>query len=385
MHILVINSGSSSLKYKLFDMGTEAVLTSGAVADIGGDSAAPAGGRPVRNHEEALAIALGELAGTIGGGAIDAIGHRVVHGGPDLFAPTIVDRRVRSAIAAHSDLAPLHNPANLMGIEAAGRLRPKVPQVAVFDSGFHHTMPAVAATYALPRDLARSHGLRRYGFHGTSCAWSLGAASSYLARPAESLNLIVAHLGAGASVTAIRAGRSVDTSMGLSPLGGLMMQTRAGDLDPGIVLKVLREGMSLAALDQVLNHESGVKALAGEADMMTVAERSWRGDADAAFAREAYAYRVAHYVGAYAGLAWPLDALVFTGGIGENDAELRSAVIDLLPQLGFKVDGVANNNGSAAPVRSVRAMAAGPELLVVRADEELQIARETVSVLRTAK
>ncbi|MCW5713717.1 MAG: acetate/propionate family kinase [Bauldia sp.] len=374
MRILILNSGSSSLKYKLYEIEGERVLARGAI-NVGATG-------PIRDHREALSEALAAVA-AVGAGGIDAIGHRVVHGGEAYSAPAFVDDRVRRAIADNAVLAPLHNPANLLGIDAAMTLRPGTPQVAVFDTAFHRTIPPIAATYPLPRDVSERYGIRRYGFHGTSCAWSVGAAAEFLQRPRDAINLIIAHLGAGASVTAIRNGKSVETSMGLSPLEGVMMQTRAGDLDPAILLLLLRAGMPVDALDRMLNHESGVMGISGDADMLTSARRAAAGDGDACFAREMYSHRVAKYVGAYAGLAWPLDAIVFTGGVGENDAEIRRAICERLPQLGLRLDPTRNEEPDGTSVRSLRSGRDGPELLVVEADEELEIAREAVAVLRT--
>lgn len=377
MRVLVLNSGSSSIKYKLFDMPGEAVVAMGVISGIDAEAGDGAG------YERGLAAIFAALSAMAAdGGRVDAIGHRVVHGGADFSAPVLIDDAVTATIAADVGLAPLHNPANLKGIAAARKARPGVPQIAVFDTAFHRTMPSVAATYPLPRDVAQRHGIRRYGFHGTSCAWSLAAAAAHFARPEEELNLIVAHLGAGASVTAVRAGRSVDTSMGLTPLEGVMMQTRAGDIDPAIVVALMRAGMTADDIDHLLNHESGVKAISGEADMRRVAERAAKGDADAAFAREMYAHRVAKYVGAYAGLVWPLDALVFTGGVGENDAAMREAICARLPQLGLNLDRDRNAEPADGGVRRISAADSRPEVLVIRANEELQIARETVDLVR---
>ncbi|MGD0024413.1 MAG: acetate/propionate family kinase [Xanthobacteraceae bacterium] len=394
MHVLVVNSGSSSIKYQLFDMRGEQVLAKGLIANIAPEESVTAAAteapapRHVKNHEEGLKelfTAIESAGAARKGWRLDAIGHRVVHGGPRFDAPVIIDDAVCQAIGEQAILAPLHNPANLAGILAARRHQPELPQVAVFDTAFHHGMPAIASTYALPRPLARQHGIRRYGFHGTNCAWSLAAAASYLKRDAESLNIIVAHLGAGASVTAIRAGRSVDTSMGMSPLEGLMMQTRCGDIDPAILLQLLRSGLSLAELDHQLNFHSGVMGICGEGDMLTVARRSLAGDRDAMFAREMYAYRASKYISGYAGIVWPLDALVFTAGIGENDSWVRAAVCRQLRHLGIKLDPALND---LAPTRDVRSVRAGPsevDVLVVPANEELQIARETVATVLTAQ
>lgn len=381
MRVLVLNSGSSSIKYKLYDMEEKAILARGAISNIG--VAGPtdgSSGASANDHRDGLSLALAAVA-SADDAPIDAIGHRVVHGGAAYSASALIDDRVCEAISDNAKLAPLHNPPNLLGIEAARRLRPGIPQVAVFDTAFHRSIPAVAATYPLPQELARRHGIRRYGFHGTSCAWSLGAASRFLNLPKDRLNIIVAHLGSGASVTAIRAGKSIDTSMGLSPLEGVMMQTRAGDLDPMIEMLLLRSGMKVEELDRILSHESGVKGVAGSADMIAVAHRAAAGDPDARFAREMYAYRVAKYVGAYAGLVWPLTALVFTGGVGENDGKIREAICGSLPQLSLQLDPALNSQPRGETVRSLRSSSGGPDILVVSADEELEIARETVAVV----
>lgn len=392
MYVLVVNSGSSSIKYQLFDMRDEQVLAKGLIANItpAGSAAIPAkneaAAKPVKDHEAGLKEVFAALeTASVGprGRAFDAIGHRVVHGGPEFDAPILIDDAVCAAIAAQSVLAPLHNPANLAGILAARRHQRDLPQVAVFDTAFHHGMPVVAATYALPQAIACQHRIRRYGFHGTNCAWCLAASAAHLQRDPASLNIIVAHLGAGASVTAVRAGRSADTSMGMTPLEGLMMQTRSGDIDPGILLQLLRAGLNPAELDHLLNFRSGVMGICGEADMLAVARRSLTGDPDATLARDMYCYRAAKYIGAYAGTVWPLDALVFTGGVGENDAWVRTRICDGLQQLGLRLDP-ALNAMPAENLRSIRGSGAGAEILVVPANEELQIARETVAVLRTA-
>ena len=391
MRVLVVNSGSSSIKYQLLEMATEQVVAKGLIAHLTLDppssaSAAPAAA-PHKNHAAGLEELFATLDAAGAGpkaGAIAAIGHRIVHGGARFAAPTLIDDAVCEAIAAQSVLAPLHNPANLAGILAARQRLPDVPQVAVFDTAFHHGIPAVAATYALPPSVARAHGIRRYGFHGTNCAWCLAAAADHFGRPPGELNLIVAHLGAGASVTAIRAGRSIDTSMGMTPLEGLMMQTRSGDIDPAVPLLLLRNGMSAAEIDQLLNFRSGVGGICGESDMLTVARRSLAGDPDASFARDMYGYRAAKYIGAYAGLVWPLDALVFTAGVGENDARIRAQICARLPQLGITLDP-ALNEASAPRLRAIGAPDSRTAVLVIPANEELQIARETVSVLAAAR
>ncbi len=363
-------------------MDGERVLARGQITGIGDEDG---DGSPLRSHDDGLSAAFDAITSELSadGGDVDAIGHRVVHGGAEFSKPALVDDAVMAAIEANAPLAPLHNPPALHAIEAARRLRPGVPQIAVFDTAFHRTIPPVASTYPIPSALAQKHGFHRYGFHGTSCAWSLTAASEHLRRPAGSLNVIIAHLGAGASVTAVKGGRSVDTSMGVSPLEGLMMQTRSGDIDPSIVLMLLRSGRTVEELEDILNHQSGVKAISGDADMRTVAERAEAGDPDATLAREMYVHRISKYVGAYAGLAWPLDALIFTGGVGENDAWVRRAVCSSLPQLGLVLDDERNQAPSDVTARAIHSQESSASILVIRADEERQIARETVATIES--
>jgi acetate kinase len=314
-------------------------------------------------------------------GHVEAVGHRVVHGGSEFVAPALVDPRTDAAIERLAALAPLHNPSNLAGIRAARRRLPGVPQVAVFDTAFHQTMPEVARRYPLPQAVVKRLKIRRYGFHGINCAWCLSAAAAFYSCPPTSLNLIIAHLGAGASVSVIRAGRSIDTSMGMSPLEGLMMQTRSGDIDPAIVLALLQSGLAIDQVDVMLNRQSGVVALAGQADMRTVAERARGGDAHSSLAREMYAYRASKYEASYAGVAWPLDAIVFTGGIGENDATMRTMTCARLPHLGVLLDEAANAAGPGEAARSIADPGSSLDVLVIKAGEERQIARETIATI----
>jgi acetate kinase len=377
MRILVLNSGSSSLKYRLISFGGgENVVGTGTIS-IGGRSASAA---EVETHAEAFAVALRKMRAEQNE-RVDAVAHRVVHGGT-LLEAKVIDERVESIIAANAVLAPSHNPAALVGIHAAREYFPEAVQVAVFDTAFHAGLPTIAASYPLPRDLSIGGlAIRRYGFHGISCAWCLRQAAEHLGKPPAQLNLIVAHLGAGASITAIRDGRSADTSMGMTPLEGLMMQRRSGDLDPAIVIQLARAGHSLDEIEVLLNRQSGVFAIAGEDEMAKVAGRARAGDEDAILARAMYAYRVQKYMGAYAGAVWPLDAIVFTGGVGENDGEIRSEICRGLPQLGVELDEKANQ---AEPGRAPRRIGGGRgvAILVIPANEELQIARETARLLR---
>jgi acetate kinase len=375
--ILVLNSGSSSLKYRLFDLDGERVLASGLVERIGEPSAAT-GQPPVPDHRAAIAGIVRQLeaSGSLSGGAdLSGIGHRVVHGGEDFAAAAVVDERVLAAIRAAVPLAPLHNPPNLLGIEVCRELWPEVPQVAVFDTAFHQTMPPYAYRYALPEQCYSQGRIRRYGFHGTSFAYVTRQAAAYLGRPVEALNLIALHLGNGASACAIAGGRSVDTSMGLTPLAGLMMGTRCGDIDPGVLLHLL-EAPDRSAVDvaRLLNRDSGLKGVAGSNDMRDVLARAEAGEAGARLAVEMYCYRIKHYVGAYFAALGRVDALVFTGGIGEHAAPIRSGVCAGLQGLGIVLDETANR--ALVPGIAAIQQGDGIRVLVVPTDEELEIARQ---------
>ncbi|UYN82720.1 MAG: acetate kinase [Microcella sp.] len=365
MRVFVVNSGSSSIKYQLVDVETEHVVLSGLLERIGHD-----GGDAV-DHEAGMRLVLERLGSHAA--SIAAVGHRVVHGGSRFTAPTRIDDEVEQAIAALVPLAPLHNPANLAGIRAARLALPDVPHVAVFDTAFHQSMPPAAYTYAIDRGVAAEHGIRRYGFHGTSHQFVAERAAALLDRPLETLKLIVLHLGNGSSVTAVDAGRSIDTSMGLTPLAGLVMGTRSGDVDPGVLLHLLRSGLSGTELDSVLNASSGMVGLTGSADMRDVEAAFEAGDADAALALDVWAHRIRHYVGAYLAQLGGLDAVVFTAGIGENSSSLRARALDGLGHLGLEIDADRN----AARSRDARVISADDApiaVLVVPTDEELAIA-----------
>jgi acetate kinase len=323
MTILVLNAGSSSLKYKLFTMEPIQVLAEGIVEEIGEGEYHDA---LVRMESVLREHGLASLA------EVDAVGHRVVHGGERFVESTRIDAAVIEAIEALIPLAPLHNPANLEGIRTAMALAPAVPQVAVFDTAFHQTMPSVAYRYALPRDLYKEVGIRRYGFHGTSHAYVARRAAMKLDQMPDTVNLITLHLGNGASVCAIKGGKSVDTSMGFTPLEGLVMGSRSGDIDPAILFFLARErGYSLDELDRLLNRESGLEGLCGEHDMRRIHARIAEGDRDAALALEIFVYRIRKYIGAYVAVLGRVDALIFTGGIGENDAVVREQILRDLP------------------------------------------------------
>jgi acetate kinase len=306
-----------------------------------------------------------------------------VHGGERFSAPALIDDQVVEAIREQVPLAPLHNPANLLGIETALATFPDTPQVAVFDTAFHRTMPPRAHRYALPRDLADRLGIRRYGFHGTSHAYVSRLAAAHLGKPLAELNLLTMHLGNGASVAAVAGGRCVDTSMGFTPLEGLVMGTRTGDLDPAVVLYLQREaGMSLDQVDELLNKQSGLKGLTGVNDMREIQRRAAAGDQAAREAFDLYCYRIRKYAGAYAAALGHLDALVFTAGIGEHSATVRAGVCDGLEGFGVRLDPARNHLPSNGP-RTVSSDDSTVAVLVVPTDEELEIAEQTLVAVRS--
>ena len=369
--VLVINCGSSTVKYQLLaaDAGR---LLAGGVEEV-----------PARDHRGAFGRIGAALSrsGALAAGSLAAIGHRVVHGGERFQAPARIDAAVCAAIRELAVLAPLHNPANLIGIEVCREAFPDVPQVAVFDTAFHQTLPAHAYRYAVPEAWYRRFGVRRYGFHGTSHRWVAERAAEALGRPLAALNLITLHLGNGASAAAIRAGRCVDTSMGLTPLEGLVMGTRSGDLDPAVPLFVQRAaGLAPEAADAALNQDSGLLGLAGTSDMRELLARERAGDERARLALELYCYRIRKYLGAYSAVLGRVDAVVFTGGIGENAARVRSLACTGLELLGIAVDERANV-AAAGEVAEIGSPGTPVRALVVRTNEELQIARETLATL----
>lgn len=385
--VLVVNTGSSSLKYQLVDPATGDRLARGLIERIGESGSVlhhEAAGQPAVEQvqdlpDHAAALALMMQALTASGADIAgllAVGHRVVHGGERYREPVIVDDSVQAVIEELAPLAPLHNPAGLLGIVELRRLLPDVPQVAVFDTAFHATMPAEASTYALPTELSARLGLRKYGFHGTSYRYVTRRAAEELGVALDAVNLVVCHLGNGASMAAIRAGASVDTTMGMTPLQGLVMGTRSGDIDPGVVLHLLRVGgLGLDEVDALLNRESGLKGLAGHQDMRTVRARAEAGDDAALRALAVYAYRIRSYIGAYLAAVPGVHALVFTAGIGEHDARLRAEVCDPLEHLGIRLDP-ARNEADGGGVRVIDDGAGPIRILVVPTDEEAEIARQ---------
>ena len=369
--VFVLNTGSSSVKFRVVDVETGEAAASGLIERIG-----EAGGGAV-DHRSAIASILESLADV----PIDAVGHRIVHGGDRFVEATLIDDRVERAIEELAPLAPLHNPPGVLGIRAARAELPAVPQVAVFDTAFHAGLPAAARTYAIDRDVALRHGIRRYGFHGSSYRIVSERTARLLGRPLSDLRLIVLHLGNGASAAAISGGRSVDTSMGMTPLEGLVMGTRSGDVDPAILLYLARNaGFDVDGLDRLLNKGSGILGLSGIGDMRELTTAAEAGHQDAVLALDVYTHRLRHYIGAYAAVLGGVDALVFTGGVGENSAVVRAGAVAGLDFLGFGLDAAANSARSSS-ARDISAPGSNARVLVVPTDEELQIARETAALL----
>lgn len=394
MKILVFNCGSSSLKFELLEIGGGAErqrLARGVFQEIGPKAHATmeaAGGRkfaaaaPVADHRAAALRALAWLAEARGAPRPDAIAHRIVHGGESVRGPAIADDQVIAALEAASRFAPLHNPPAIETLKAAREKFPDAPAVVVADTSFHRTLPPHARNYAIPRALADRHEIRRYGFHGVGHAWMLERYAALAGRPAPGLNLITLQLGAGCSVAAIRAGRSVDTSMGLTPLEGLMMATRSGDLDPAIVSYLASaEGLSPTAVESVLNHESGLRGVSGFSDDMRELERVAPSHPAAALAIEMFCYRARKYIGAYLAALGRADAIIFGGGIGENSVAIRERVCAGLELFGVAFDAARNRGASGREAR-FSADGGAVELWVVPLDEELWIARAAARLLR---
>jgi acetate kinase len=370
--VFVVNSGSSSIKYQLVDVETGAAVVGGIIERIGAKAS------QAKDHVAGMKIALDAL-GT--GHNITAVGHRVVHGGTIFTEATVITDAVQRQIESLAPLAPLHNPANLVGIRAAITALPGIPQVAVFDTAFHKTLKPEAYTYAIDATLAAKHGVRRYGFHGTSHKYVSERAAEFLGRPLKDTKTIVLHLGNGASACAVDGGESIDTSMGMTPLAGLVMGTRSGDLDPAILSYLHREaGLGFDDLDTLLNNRSGLVGLAGEGDMRDVQDAASAGDDKAELALAVYRHRLRHYIGAYLAQLGRLDALVFTAGVGENSASLRAAAVDGLEGLGISVDP-ARNASTAKDARYISPDGSPVAVLVIPTNEELEIARQTLAVI----
>ncbi|AFC51031.1 MULTISPECIES: acetate kinase [Mycobacterium] len=376
--VLVINSGSSSVKFQLVDPDSGTALSTGLVERIGEE------GSPVPDHDAALRRAFDTLADdgidlkTCG---VVAVGHRVVHGGNAFYEPTPLDDAVIARLGELSDLAPLHNPPSLKGIEVARRLLPDIPHIAVFDTGFFHDLPPAAATYAIDRDLAQRHQIRRYGFHGTSHRYVSEQAAAFLDRPPGDLKQIVLHLGNGCSASAIAGTRPIDTSMGLTPLEGLVMGTRSGDIDPSVVSYLSHTaGMGVDDVETMLNKRSGVLGLSGERDFRRLRRMIESGDESAQLAYSVFTHRLRKYVGAYLAVLGHTDVISFTAGIGENDAAVRRDAVAGMEELGIVLDE-RRNLGGGKGARQISADDSPIAVLVIPTNEELAIARDCVNVL----
>ena len=397
MKVLVINCGSSSLKYQLIDSDSEKVLAKGLCERIGIDGSQlthqPAGKDKITtkaempDHTVAVQMVIDALTDAENGviaslDEIDAVGHRIVHGGEKFASSVVITDEVMKAIEECNDLAPLHNPANLIGINSCKKIMPGVPMVAVFDTAFHQTMPEKAYLYGLPYEYYEKYKVRRYGFHGTSHDFVSKRAAEILGKDRKDLKIIVCHLGNGASITAVQNGQSVDTSMGMTPLEGLIMGTRSGDIDPAIVSFVAeKEGLSFAQMSDVLNKKSGVQGLSGvSSDFRDLDMAAQEGNERAKATLETYAYRVAKYIGAYVAAMNGVDIIAFTAGVGENNQTVRALVSKYFAYLGTEVDLEKNK------IRGEEVILSTPEskvtVMVVPTDEELAIARETVRLTK---
>ena len=402
MKIFVINTGSSSIKYELFDMDHHKIAAEGMAEKIGEDSGILTHKKILANGESKKKVEEGVIADHYDGlnrivellidpehgviqdkAEISAVGHRVVHGGEEFQSTTIIDENVIAAIKENIPLAPLHNPSNLMGIEVARSIFPDSPQVAVFDTAFHQTIPMKAFLYAIPFEMYEKDRVRRYGFHGTSHAYVSEKAAEYLGRPLGELNLITIHLGNGASIAAIRNGKCVDTTMGMTPLAGLVMGTRSGDVDPALHFFLADHlGMSLKEINTLLNNESGLKGMCGTNDMREIIKKKDAGDAQAKIALEVYTYRIKKYIGAYFAALESLDGLVFTAGIGENAPYIRELCCRGLHKMGIEIDPEKNNR-TGNGIRKINSPVSEVKVLVIPTNEELKIAQETKRVIES--
>ncbi|MFR4807956.1 MAG: acetate/propionate family kinase [Peptostreptococcus anaerobius] len=394
MKVLVLNCGSSSLKYQLVDMDNEAVLCKGLVERIGiegsilkhekdGMEGKHIVEEPMKDHKDAIGHVLSAVADSKVGAVkemseIDAVGHRIVPGGEKFASSAVLTDEVVAAIKDCSDLAPLHNPANLMGVEACKAILPDVPMVAVFDTAFHQTMPKKSFMYGLPHELYTKHGVRRYGFHGTSHLYVSQKAAEMLGKKPEEVKIITCHLGNGASITAVDGGKSVDTSMGLTPLEGLIMGTRCGDIDPAIIPFVMKkEGLDADGVDKLMNKESGVYGMTGiSSDFRDIEDAAAEGNELAINALDAYAQRVKKYIGAYAAEMNGVDAIVFTAGLGENGISMREMICADMDFMGIKLD--AEKNNVRGKDRIISADDSKVKVLLIPTNEELMIARDTL-------
>lgn len=377
MKYLIINSGSSSIKYKLFEMSSFALLASGLIEKIGEKDSA------IKNHKqgfetmESLLVESGVLKSF---DMLSAIGHRVVHGGEKFKNPVLIDDGVIQAIRELIQLAPLHNPANLEGIKSAMEHSKNIPNIAVFDTAFHQTLPNYAYLYALPYEMYEKHQIRRYGFHGTSHSFVAKKTAEYLKKPLESLNLITLHLGNGVSIAAIKNGKSIDTSMGMTPLEGLIMGTRSGDIDGGVIFYLARNlGLGIDEIDMLLNKNSGLKGICKNNDLREITNLAQSGDKFANLAIEMFVYRIKKYIGSYLAILGKVDAIIFTGGIGENSIKTREKVCAGLENIGIILD----NDKNSQPLKDINKINKKGEikLFAVRTNEELEIAIQMKKLL----
>ena len=398
MKVLVLNCGSSSLKYQLIDMSNEEVLCIGLVERIGiegsilkqekdGVEGKLVIEQPMKNHQDAIKLVLDAVVHPEFGGVkeiseVEAVGHRVVHGGEKFAGSVVITPEVKAAIEECIDLAPLHNPANIMGIEACEAILPGVPMVAVFDTAFHQTMPESSFLYGLPYELYTKYGVRRYGFHGTSHKYVSNKAAEMLGKKPEEVKVITCHLGNGASVAAIDGGKCVDTSMGFTPLEGLIMGTRCGDIDAAILPFLMeKEGLDAKGLSNLMNKESGVYGMTGiSSDFRDIEDAAAKGDKKAQIALESYAKKVKKYIGSYAAEMNGVDAVVFTAGVGENGIEMREEIASNMEFLGMKLDKEANKVRGKERVISTEDSKV--KILLIPTNEELVIARDTVSLVK---
>lgn len=401
MKVLVINNGSSSIKYQLFNMDNNEVIAKGLVERIGLEQGRIKYKRYVNGKEEEIVkefpipdhkVGLNEVASLLTDekvgvikdkNEIDAVGHRTVHGGEEFSEPALIDEKVLEAMNNCIPLAPLHNPANLLGIEVAGNIFTNAKQVGVFDTAFHQTMPDYAFRYALPEKLYTEQHVRRYGFHGTSHLFVSREAATYLNKSIDDLNVITVHVGNGASVTAIKGGKSVDTSMGMTPLEGLIMGTRSGDIDPAIPhFLANNNGMDIEEINTMLNKESGMYGITGDSDLREIEDNFIAGGNEKAdLAMKMYGYKIKKYIGSYYAVLGRVDAIIFTAGVGENSDIVREMACEGLDRLGITVDK-EKNYPRGKGIREIQKDGSEVKVLVIPTDEELEIARQTVEVLK---
>ncbi len=392
MKILVINAGSSSLKYQLIDMDSETVLAKGLCERIGIDGSnlqhtniakdeKTKIEKPMKDHGDAIQMVIdalvdGEIGVISSMDEIGAVGHRVVHGAEEFADSCVITDAVMKALEKCVPLAPLHNPPNLIGIEACTKIMPNVPQIAVFDTAFHQTMPPKAFMYALPYEYYENDGIRKYGFHGTSHKYVSQKAAEFLGKPASELKIVTCHLGNGSSISAVDGGKCVDTSMGFTPLDGVPMGTRTGSMDPAVVTYLINQkGMDAKSVDTLMNKQSGVQGVSGvSSDFRDLSAAAGEGNERAKLALDMFAYQVKKYIGSYAAAMGGIDAVVFTAGVGENDAQTRAAVTDGLGFLGIKVDADKNNTRGTVDISAADATV---KTLVIPTNEELMIAIDT--------